>query len=53
MNSETWHRYYARWYDHRAEGHKIRAGIYGWITDRIAARLAASTSSNTRSQESP
>jgi hypothetical protein len=39
MNSDTWHRFYCLWYDHRKAGHRIRAAVYGWITDRIAARL--------------
>jgi hypothetical protein len=39
MNSNTWHRFYILWFDHRAAGHRIRAAIFGWITDRIASRL--------------
>jgi hypothetical protein len=39
MNSDTWHRFYCLWYDHRKAGHRVRAAVYGWITDRIAARL--------------
>jgi len=33
--SDIWHRAYCRWYDHRAEGHAIRAAVWGWIADRL------------------
>jgi hypothetical protein len=45
MNSDTWHRFYCLWYDHRKAGHRVRAAIYGWITDRIAACLKPDVSS--------
>lgn len=30
-----WQSAYVKWYDHDRAGHKVRAGIWGWIADRI------------------
>jgi hypothetical protein len=33
---DWWHAAYRRWHDHRGAGHRIRAAVWGWLTDRIA-----------------
>lgn len=35
-HADAWHIAYARWYDHDRAGHRIRAALWGWITDRRA-----------------
>jgi hypothetical protein len=33
---DIWHAAYCRWYDHDAAGHRIRAAIWGVVTDATA-----------------
>ena len=38
--TRLWHAAYARWYDHRAAGHRVRAFIWGLIADAVCPRGA-------------
>lgn len=35
LHVNPWHRAYCRWYYHHTAGNKIRAAVWGWISDRI------------------
>jgi hypothetical protein len=37
--TDIWHAAFVRWFDHREAGHRIRAAVWGWVTDRIANLL--------------
>lgn len=30
-----WHRAFCNWYDHDRAGNKRRAGMWGWVADRL------------------
>ena len=32
----VWHECYCRWYDHDRAGHRLRAAVWGWATNRAA-----------------
>jgi len=36
-----WHSFYARWYDHREAGHRLRAAAWGWVADRTVRLIEA------------
>lgn len=35
IHVNPWHRAYCKWYAHDLAGHKLRAAIWGFISDRI------------------
>lgn len=45
MTEEKWHEAFVRWFDHMHAGHRIRAALWGWITDRRAAALDGTSTS--------
>lgn len=33
MRDRIWHTAYARWYDNRKAGHRLRAALWGFLAD--------------------
>ena len=35
LGTTLWHRAYCNWHDRKREGHNLRAGVWGWVADRL------------------